>query len=148
MLRPTTMHFLKFQRALRKINLKAAGTLLIFLMSWISVPAALVAQQSDVCSMECCVAEGHCCCAAPKLWVEGQNHGGIREIGSPEIHASCPCPAMPASGVKTFSRQTMRVLAQEFADETASSPIQWTRPSRYRSLRFTPKSPRAPPSFS
>ncbi len=141
------MSFTKFQRVLRQINLKAAGTLLIFLLSWAAAPAALLAQQPDVCSMECCVAEGHCCCAAPKLWVEGQDHGGIREIGTTEIESSCPCPVTPPSGVKDLSRQTVRTVSHDPIDESVSQPVQRNHPSHYDSLRFTPKSPRAPPSF-
>lgn len=132
----------------RAINWQAAFVLMLFLLSWSAAPVSLFATEPDVCSMECCVAEGHCCCAAKKLWVEGQNHGGIREIGSPEIQASCPCPVTPPSSVKTISRQTVRVVLHDLADETTNSLTQWTHPSLYHSLRFTPKSPRAPPSFS
>ena len=142
------MSFTNFQTALRKINLKAAGALLIFLMSWSVVPIALVVEQTDVCSMECCVAEGHCCCAAKKLWVEGQDHGGIREIGTAELETACPCPVTPPSSVKTLSRQTVRVFSHDLMSESARQPILLNPPSLYDSLRFTPKSPRAPPSFS
>lgn len=143
-----SMSFTKFQRVLSKINLKAAGMLLVFMLSWVAAPASLLAQQPDVCSMECCVAEGHCCCAAPKLWVEGQDHGGIREIGTTEIESSCPCPVTPPSGVKKLSRQTARTVSHDLTGDGTNQPVLHKHPSVYDSLRFTPKSPRAPPSFS
>lgn len=148
------MKFAKLQRVFRqnayrqlqKINLRAASALLIFLLGWSALPVALLAQEPDVCSMECCVAEGHCCCASQKLWVEGQDHSGIREIGSTEIESSCPCPATPPANAKVFSRQIPQTLWHETAANQPPPLIGHQHSSGYSSLHFSPKSTRAPPA--
>jgi len=151
MLRPSNMNFPKFQpvidrRQWKKINLRAAGALLLFLLTWLSVPAAMLAQQPDVCSMECCVAEGHCCCASQRLWVEGQDHSRIREIGSIEIESSCPCLATPSANAKVFSRQIPQTIWHELAANQPPPLIGHQQRSGYSSLHFSPRSPRAPPA--
>ncbi len=144
------MQFPSFQSAVkrhwRKINLRAASAVLIILLGWVAAPAAMLAQQSDTCAMECSVAEGHCCCAPHPLWVEGQDHSGVREIGQPAVESSCPCPATTPASAKVFSRQTPRTVWHDPAAACPPQSISHRQDSSYSSLRFTPKSPRAPPA--
>ncbi|MEP7337930.1 MAG: hypothetical protein ABI977_09310, partial [Acidobacteriota bacterium] len=103
------MTFPKFQRAIdrirwRKINLRAASALLIFLLGWSALPAVMLAQEPDTCWMECCVAEGHCCCATAKPFVEGHDYTGVYKISQPEAAPSCQNPATLPSGIKIFPR--------------------------------------------
>jgi len=149
------MNFPKFQRVtdrLRwrqwaKVNLRAAGALLIFLFAWSALPVAMLAQESDVCSMECCVAEGHCCCATHKPFVEGHDYSGVREIGSAENDSPCQRSATPPSGVKILSRQLAPATAHLPAPEKSAQSILRRDEDFYRSLRFSPDSSRAPPAF-
>ncbi|MBP6820429.1 MAG: hypothetical protein KA368_02745 [Acidobacteria bacterium] len=142
------MNFSKFQKVISKINLRAAGALLIFLLSWAAAPVALLVQQPDTCSMECCVAEGHCCCAAPKLWVEGQDHSNVGEIEQNRIDSSCPCPVTPPSNSKIVSRQIAANLLYLLAPDESEANVSRREDSFYSSVRFSPDSSRAPPVFS
>jgi hypothetical protein len=149
------MNFPKFQRVFdrfqcrrwTKINLRAAGALLIFLVAWSALPVAMLAQESDVCSMECCVAEGHCCCATHKPFVEGHDYSGVREIGSAEDESPCQGLAALPSGVKILSRQLTTAGAHLSAPEAPAQRIFRRGENFYRSLRFSPDSSRAPPSL-
>ena len=154
MLRPVEMNFPKFQRVidrrcwpqLKKVNLRAASALLIFLFAWSALPVAMLAQESDVCSMECCVAEGHCCCVTHKPFVEGHDYSGVREIGSAADESPCQGLATPPSGVKILSRQLTPAGAHLPAPEEPTQSVLGREESFYRSLRFSLDSSRAPPS--
>jgi hypothetical protein len=39
---------------------------LALLIGWLGPALPLAEGESEVCAMECCVAEGHCCCCARK----------------------------------------------------------------------------------
>ena len=150
MLRPSNfMKFSKFQRVIGKINLRAAGALLIFLLIWIAVPAAMLAEHSteDFCSMECCMAEGHCCCAAAKPFVEGKDYSDIAKFNSPEIGSACPCPVTPPSNSKITPNQIARTLSRVLAVDEQPLPIHRAQDSFYRAPQLTPNSSRAPPIF-
>jgi hypothetical protein len=142
------MNFSKLQRVISKINLRAAGALLVFLLSWVSAPVAMLAQQPDTCSMECCIAEGHCCCAAPKLWVEGQDHSNVGEIEQNQIDSSCPCPITLTSTAKILSRHIAANPSLVLAPDEAAADVSRRKNSFYRSIPFSKDSSRAPPAFS
>src|SRR5262249_35594319 len=130
---------------LRKINLRAASALLIFLLGWSALPAAMLAVEPDVCSMECCVAEGHCCCAARKPFVEGHDYSGIVEVGQADDESSCQRLATPPWGFKILSRQITLSVAPLPAPDGTARLIRRGDLSFYRSLHFSPDSSRAPP---
>jgi hypothetical protein len=44
-------------------RLQASAVIFALMLGWLSPVAPLMANEPDFCSMECCVAEGHCCCA-------------------------------------------------------------------------------------
>src|SRR2546426_7606041 len=84
-------------------RLHMAAAVFALLLGWLApvLPLMAMANEPDVCGMECCVAEGHCCCAARKHFVKGHVPGadGQPVISEKEVTASCPprC-AQPASG--------------------------------------------------
>lgn len=143
------MSLATFQRATawRQLNLRAAGLLLLVLLSWAAVPAELLAQEPDFCAMECCVAEGHCCCAARKPWVEGQVRGDHPEVGLMQLAAACPCPTTPPAKSTIFPRTLARLAARDHTPAKPNQFISYDAESGYRSPHFTPRSLRAPPTL-
>src|ERR1700754_3624863 len=81
-------------------RLRATAAMFALLLGWLAPVAPVVAREPGFCSMECCVAEGHCCCATRKPFVKGQVPGadGHPVISENELKASCPLRcAQPAS---------------------------------------------------
>jgi hypothetical protein len=54
------------------LRLRAAVVALALALSWLSTPISLAFWEPDVCEMECCIAEGHCCCATRHAYVKGR----------------------------------------------------------------------------
>ncbi|HEX9002405.1 MAG TPA: hypothetical protein VGB07_21040 [Blastocatellia bacterium] len=142
------MNFKNFHPAniVRAINWRAAIALFVLLTSWSATPVSQWAQPLEYCSMECCVADGHCCCASQKPFVEGQDHSGVGEIGQVAIQTSCPCPATPSASAKVFSRQIPQTLWHDPVPDLPLLLRNHRRNSDYSSLHFSPRSPRAPPA--
>ncbi len=146
------MQFLKFQRATsslqrKTINLRAASALLIFLLSWIAVPAPMLAEHSaeEFCSMECCVADGHCCCAASKPFVEGKDYSDVPKLALPELASQCPCPVTPPSNSKIAHSQITQTHWRYLAVTEHPLPIYHREDTFYRSPQLSLHSSRAPP---
>ena len=78
----------------------AAGALLV---CWVSGSAALAAQSPDVCSMSCCVQEGHCCCTPHHAYVKGQGPDGRDTIGQASLSSRCPSGCTTSQSVSRFS---------------------------------------------
>jgi hypothetical protein len=147
------MQFQKFQRAFssfqwKTINWRAAGALLIFLLSWTAVPASMLAQHEaeEFCSMECCVADGHCCCAVAKPFVEGKDYSDIPKISLPELASQCPCPVTPPSSSKLAHSQVAQTHSRFLAVSQQPLPTHQGKKNFYRSPQLTPNSSRAPPA--
>lgn len=143
----------KFQRAIsgfqwKKINLRAVGALLIFLLSWIAVPATMLAEHSaeEFCSMECCVADGHCCCAAAKPFVEGKDYSDIPKLALPELVSQCPCPVTPPSSSKLVHSQIAPKQFRNLVVKEPPLPVQYVEQALYNSPHISPNSSRAPPA--
>src|SRR5262245_29992207 len=75
---------------------------LSLLFSALSPVLALSASEQDVCEMACCMAEGHCCCAARKPWVKGQKPDGRPILEQDEIAAPSGCPCTPPSSASNL----------------------------------------------
>lgn len=129
------------------LRLRAAAALLALALGCFSAPISLAADEPDVCSMECCVAEGHCCCAAAKPFVEGKDYGDVAKFNLPEFRSSCPCPATPLSSYKIAHSQIARTHSCNLAEDEQTLPTQRGRDNFYRSPQLTPNSSRAPPVF-
>lgn len=108
----------------RMARLRALGAVIALLIGSIFAPVTLAGRSSDVCSMACCVEEGHCCCSPQRAFVKGQAPDGGPTFSETELLASCPegCANPTAS-----SNLMMRV-----ANRDASCPLSFSAPAPIR----------------
>jgi hypothetical protein len=127
---------------------RAAFAALVLLFSSLSPSLSLVAAtEQDVCAMECCVAEGHCCCAMRKPWVKGQKPDGRPVVERVEIRSQSCCFSTPPSSSNFIPREMARPAAHNF-DLARHQVIAYHNPPRaHHSIWRTPTPPRAPPSL-
>jgi hypothetical protein len=129
-------------------RLRAALVALALLIGWLGPALPLAASESEVCAMECCVAEGHCCCAARKPFVKGRVPGadGRPVISEVEITASCPprC-AQPASSFHHL--QFHKAVVVKYAGGADSALSIYARAPRFArgAPAYDTAAPRAPP---
>ncbi|HKX33082.1 MAG TPA: hypothetical protein VJ302_35705 [Blastocatellia bacterium] len=132
-----------------RLRLRAAAIMLLLALGWLSAPASLAAWEPDVCEMECCIAEGHCCCATRHAYVKGREpKPGEINLGT-ESSLSVPCPAVCASSTITARNHLPPVTHTppplvEIA--TIALPHCRDQIPAIHSLIARPSSPRAPPS--
>ena len=129
-------------------RLRVAAVVFALLLGWLSPTLRLMASEPDVCGMECCVAEGHCCCAARKHFVKGHVPGadGRPAISEKEFTASCPLRcAQPASGFHHL--QFPKAPIVKYAGEVDVAQSIYARTPRFArdALAGAPAAPRAPP---
>jgi hypothetical protein len=129
-------------------RLRATAALFALLLGWLAPVLPLTVTEPDFCSMECCVAEGHCCFAKRKPFVKGQAPGadGHPVISENELKASCPLRcAQPASNFHhlQFAKATVLKYAGE-VDVVQSIYVRTPRFAR-DALADEHSSPRAPP---
>jgi hypothetical protein len=128
-------------------TLRVIFAALALLVTSLSPALSLSASEPEFCEMACCVAEGHCCCAARKPWVKGQNPDDYPIIGSVEIRSQSCYSCAPPSSSNFISRETARPSAHDF-DLAPARDVGYHNPSRARySIWFTPTPPRAPPAL-
>jgi hypothetical protein len=134
------------RRLIRAIRAAAGAMLLLF--NGLAAPVSLAASEPEFCSMECCVAEGHCCCAARKPWVAGQKTGGVPTVAQSQITSKYPYSCASSSKPNHSLRMIARPVAHDHAfakripaSYGASTPI-------HNSAWFALSSPRAPPTFN
>jgi hypothetical protein len=126
---------------------RAIFAALALLIAALSPALSLLASEPDVCEMACCMAEGHCCCAARKPWVKGRKRGGHPIIEPVEIRSQSCYTCAPPSSSNFISREMARPAAPDF-DLARSQAFAYRPPSRGRhSIWFTPTPPRAPPAL-
>jgi hypothetical protein len=118
------------------------------LLGWLAPVLPLTATDPDFCSMECCVAEGHCCCAARKPFVKGQVPGadGHPVISEKELNASCPLRcAQPASSFHHLQFPKSPIV--KYAGEVDVAQSIYARTLRFArdALADDHAAPRAPP---
>src|SRR5215475_2592887 len=131
------------------LRLRGMAAALALALGWISVPLSLATWEPDVCEMECCVAEGHCCCATRRAYVKGHEPKPGDVSLTIETTFTNPCPAScAASGIS--SQNNLLRAAHAYAPHVKPYNI---LPARYRERfsldhQFTaqPSSPRAPPA--
>ena len=131
-----------------RLRLRAAVVALILALGWLSVPVSLAAWEPDVCEMECCIAEGHCCCATRHAYVKGHEPKPGEVNISTESGWTAPCPAGCASSTIT-ARNHLPPVTQTPPPlvETATVALPRCRDQipTIHSLIARPSSPRAPP---
>ena len=119
---------------------------LTLLLTSLSPAISLAASEPEFCEMACCVAEGHCCCAARKPWVKGQNPGDRPVFEPVEIRLQSCYSCTPPSSSNFISRETART-AHDF-DLARRQAFAYHTPSwAHHSIWFTPTPPRAPPAL-
>jgi hypothetical protein len=124
----------------------AALALLIATLSP-ALSLSLSASEPEFCEMACCVAEGHCCCAARKPWVKGQDPDDHPTIGQVEIRSKSCYSCAPPSSSNFISREIARPAAHDF-DIALGRYFGYHNPSwTHHSIWFTPTPPRAPPAL-
>jgi hypothetical protein len=124
---------------------RAIFAALALLISSFSPALSLLASEPEFCEMACCVADGHCCCAARKPWVKGEKPDGRPVIGVVEIRSQSCYSCTPPSSSNVISREIARPAAHSF-DLARRHVFGYHNPSRtHHSIWFTPTPPRAPP---
>jgi hypothetical protein len=128
-------------------TLRAIFAALAVLFTSLSPTLSLSASEPEFCEMACCVAEGHCCCAARKPWVKGQNPDDHPTIEPVEIKSQSCYSCAPPSSSNFISREVVRPAAHAF-DLALQDAIAYHNPSlAHHSIWFTPTPPRAPPAL-
>jgi hypothetical protein len=120
---------------------------LALLLTSLSPVFSLAASEPEFCEMACCMAEGHCCCAARKPWVKGRKRDGHPVIEPVEIKSPSCYSCAPSSSSNFISREIARPAAHDF-DLARWQVFAYHTPSLpHHSIWFTPTPPRAPPSL-
>jgi hypothetical protein len=73
-----------------KSRLRACLAMIILLPGWFGAPVSLYARAVDVCTMPCCVADGHCCCKARHARVKGHPFPDTDGITTATFSTGCP----------------------------------------------------------
>ncbi len=129
-------------------QLRVAAAAIALLLAWLSPALRSMADEPDVCGMECCVAEGHCCCAARKHFVKGHVPGadGRPAVSEKEVRASCPLRcAQPPSGFHHL--QFSKAAVAKYTGEVYLARSIYAQTPRFASdaLADGQAPPRAPP---
>lgn len=131
------------------LRLRAAVAVLALAASWISTPLSLATIEPDVCEMECCIAEGHCCCTVRRPYVKG-NEPKPGDISiTVETALTDPCTAgCVASGISAKNKLLRAAQAQAPLVTLASIPLELYQSPSLLDHQFIaqPSSPRAPPA--
>jgi len=121
---------------------------LSLLFSAVSPALALSVSEQDVCEMACCMAEGHCCCAARKPWVKGQKPDDRPIFEQVELTAPSKCPGTPPSSTSNLIlRGAAHPTATDFGVTFETEFPYHSAPRAHHSVWFTPTPPRAPPAL-
>jgi hypothetical protein len=129
-------------------RLRITAAVFALLLGWLAPMLPQAVSEPDVCGMECCVAAGHCCCAARKHFVKGHLPGadGRPVISEKEVTASCPMRcAQPASGFHHL--QFPKAPIVKYAGEVDVAQAIYARTPRFArdALSDDHAAPRAPP---
>jgi hypothetical protein len=132
------------------LRLRVVVAVLVLALGWISTPLSLAAMEPDVCEMECCIAEGHCCCAARRPYVKGHEPKPGDISITIETALTDPCPAgCTVSGISAKNKLLRATPAQALLVKLASIPTELYQSPFLLDHQFTaqPSSPRAPPTY-
>jgi|SRR5262245_6432948 len=131
------------------VRLHVAAAALILFLGWVSVPLSLASMEPLVCEMECCIAEGHCCCAVRRPYVKGHEPkpGVVSLTNQTTLTNSCPAGSA-ASGISAKNNLPRAVRTQTPSATLASIPLEhYQSPFLLDQQSATQSSsPRAPPS--
>ena len=131
------------------LRLRAAVAAMALALSWLSAPLSLASWEPDVCEMECCIAEGHCCCATRRAYVKGREPKPGDVSVTLKTTLTKPCPAgCAASGISSQNNLPCAAHAPSLLVEPAFIPLPRYRGQFLLAYPFAaqPSSPRAPPA--
>jgi hypothetical protein len=131
------------------LRLRAVVVTLALALSWLSTPISLAFWEPDVCEMECCIAEGHCCCATRHAYVKGREPKPGDVSLTIETTSTRPCAAgCAASGISAKNNLHRAASAPPpLIALAAISPARYQGPFLFdHQFAAQPSSPRAPPS--
>jgi hypothetical protein len=132
-----------------RFRLYVAMATLTLALGWVSVPLSLAAWEPDVCEMECCIAEGHCCCATRHAYVKGREPKPGEFAFNTGAGLAIPCPASCAASRISSQNHLPRATQTPAPLVTFASialPPRWNRVPLNRQFAAQPSSPRAPPA--
>ena len=104
------------------------------------------ANSADICSMACCVEEGHCCCTPARAGVAGQTRERSNSISN--LQVSSPCPEGCSTGYSLsnlFSRGSLRAGNPIFQIRKTGMGSYTRLVSGWRPFESSSFPPRAPP---
>jgi hypothetical protein len=131
----------------QKATLRAIFAALALLITSLSPALSLSFSEPEFCEMACCVAQGHCCCAARKPWVKGQNPSDHPTIGPVEIKSQSCYSCAPPSSSHVISREFARPAAHDFDLALRHTATYHNPPLGRHFIWSTPTPPRAPPAL-
>ena len=123
------------------------GVLLVvaLLVTPISAMASLAMGSSDVCSMSCCVKEGHCCCSPQRARVKKITDSERRNIESAGLDNQCPEECALLGSSNSFMQAPMRAACPGLLASPSISIHTYDPPIRHDLVESDSSSPRAPP---
>ncbi len=127
----------------------AAALLLLFVVSWLSVPVTLAPPQLHGCTMECCEEEGFCCCIevrrqALAVQTQGDELPQINELTK---QCAVDCATTPSSISVSSLVRTLQAIRLISLAQT-QTPNYQSRIEYQEYLRLKDSSPRAPPRLA
>ncbi len=131
------------------LHLRAAVAALALALGWLSIPLSLASWEPDVCEMECCIAEGHCCCATRRAYVKGHEPKPGDVSITIETALTQPCPAgCGGAGISSQNNLPRATRAQAPLATITQLPPLLDRDRFLFDHQFAaqPSSPRAPPA--
>jgi hypothetical protein len=131
------------------LRLRAAVAALALALGLLSAPLSLAFWEPDVCEMECCIAEGHCCCATRHAYVKGHEPkpGDVSLTIETTLTNRCPV-GCASSGISAQNNLPRAAHAQAPLTTLTHIPLSLYR-DRFlfgRQFAARPSSPRAPPA--
>lgn len=131
------------------LRLRAACALAALLLSWASLQAAVISYSPDVCSMACCVQEGHCCCSPPRASVAGQRSDDNPHFTQADLSSPCPNECT-APYLSSSSRLQPLVRHNYHQVDFCASPVVYSErfSETHNSITSQPSAPRGPPVLS
>ncbi|HKX31076.1 MAG TPA: hypothetical protein VJ302_25525 [Blastocatellia bacterium] len=126
------------------------ATMVAMMLAWgqLSVSLSLAVWEPDVCEMECCIAKGHCCCAARHAYVKGREPRPGEVTLNLETHVTTTCPAVCSNSTASAQHYLSRATpAPDPIVTVAAVRVPHCRDQIPPDYPFAarPSSPRAPP---
>jgi hypothetical protein len=139
---------MKTTRQSRLMRLRALVAAIALLIGSASAQAALAVNRLDVCSMDCCVEQGHCCCSPGHAFVKGQALGERPVITESKLSAPCPdgCATSLSSSLAQLKAVARSGQARLDLGHSIVSKSDGER-ALYDFIRQESSSPRGPPAL-